>query len=207
MSVPATGLTALYRNPLSEVVRFFESRHRAGGYLVINCCPELPYPTVKFVSGEVLKFDVQDHTPPTMAQFCDFLNKVRDVPDKRLLAVHCRGGKGRTGSICCAWLLYSRTCVDADDALALFALSRTELALGKRKLQGVDTPSQRRYIHQLDALLREQSAYMPDPDEDDANGGGGNGDGGSGNGNGNGNGNGGDGPAPPLASSSSGSGM
>ena len=42
MSVPATGCTALYRNPLTEVVRFLESRHAHEGYLVVNLCPELP---------------------------------------------------------------------------------------------------------------------------------------------------------------------
>ncbi len=26
--------------------------------------------------------------------------------EKNTIVVHCRGGKGRTGSICCAWLLY-----------------------------------------------------------------------------------------------------
>ena len=161
MSLPAMGLSALYRNPLSEVARFLEARHgKPAGYTIINCCPEHPYPVDKFVSGEVVRFDIQDHTPPTMEQFCEFLNLLHDIPEERLVAIHCRGGKGRTGSMCCAWLLYSRMCVDADDALAFFALMRTELSLGKRRLQGVDTPSQRRYIHQLHALLSEQGAYM-----------------------------------------------
>eukprot|EP00966_Prymnesium_polylepis_P070608 1640849-Prymnesium_polylepis.1 len=75
------------------------------------------------------------------------------MPPSRMVAVHCRGGKGRTGSLCCAWLLYTRTCDDADDALNMFALERTELSLGSRKLQGVDTPSQRRYVQYVHALL------------------------------------------------------
>ena len=85
-----------------------------------------------------------------MAQFVEFLNHASASAARgRLLAVHCRGGKGRTGSMCCAWLLYTKTCDDADDALNLFALERTELALGRKKLQGVETPSQRRYVHQV----------------------------------------------------------
>ena len=160
MSVPATGRHALYRNPLREVIRFFEERHGPEGYLIVNCCPELPYDTSGFASGEVIRFDIQDHTPPTMQQFVDFLNSVKDKPLERMLAVHCRGGKGRTGSICCAWLLYSKVCADADDALTLFALERTDLSQGRKKIQGVDTPSQRRYVHQLDALLRAQNAYL-----------------------------------------------
>ena len=168
MSVPATGLHALYRNPLPEVARFLETRHgqgggQGGGYSIINCCPELPYGDERFVSGEVVKYDIQDHTPPTMQQFVDFLNSMHTKPASRTLAIHCRGGKGRTGSMCCAWLLYSRACLDADDALTHFALERTELSLGQKKIQGVDTPSQRRYVHQLDALLRAQAAYLTPP--------------------------------------------
>jgi len=33
--------------------------------------------------------------------------------------------------------------------------------MGAKKIQGVDTPSQRRYVHQLDALLKAQQAYLP----------------------------------------------
>ena len=162
MSVPATGRTALYRNPLGEVVRFFETRHGRSGYRIVNCCPEKDYPAQRFGSGEVVRFDIQDHTPPTMAQFVEFLNTaapyVLQQPG-RVLAVHCRGGKGRSGSMCCAWLLFTRACEDAADVLQMFALERTELRLGWAKLQGVDTPSQRRYVMQLDVLLRAQQTY------------------------------------------------
>jgi len=160
MSVPATGIFALYRNPLTEVARFFETRHHEHGYTIFNCCPELPYPTTRFTSGTVKRFDIQDHTPPTMNQFSEFLNMVRELPENRLVVVHCRGGKGRTGSLCCAWLLYTRTCEDADDALNMFALERTELKLGKKKLQGVDTPSQRRYVQCVHALLSKHNSYL-----------------------------------------------
>jgi hypothetical protein len=161
MSVPATGVAQLYRNPLREVARFFESRHSAEGYLIINLCPELPYAADRFVSGSVHSLDVQDHTPPTMAQFVEFVNASSASWQRgRALAVHCRGGKGRTGSVCCAWLLYTRDAVDADDALAAFALARTELGLNARRLQGVDTPSQKRYVHQMGRLLESQGAYL-----------------------------------------------
>ena len=124
------------------------------------CACLLADPPDGFRSGSVVAYDVQDHTPPTMAQFVEFLNRAAAAATRgRLLAVHCRGGKGRTGSMCCAWLVYVREASDADDALALFALERTELALGRRKLQGVDTPSQRRYVHQVCALLRSQGAF------------------------------------------------
>ena len=164
MSVPATGWRRLFRNPIGEVVRFFETRHADQGYTIINACPELPYPAEKFRSGEVVRFDVQDHTPPTMAQFVAFLDLVLRLPPGRVVAVHCRGGKGRTGSFCCAWLLLQGVAQDAQDALATFALERTELGKGKKKLQGVDTPSQQRYVHQIDALLRARGLLDADAD-------------------------------------------
>ena len=126
-----------------------------------RCTVQLPYPHGAFTSGTVIAFDVQDHTPPTMEQFVAFLNRAAIEPELCTLAIHCRGGKGRTGCMLCGWLLYTRYCDDADDALTLFALERTELGLGRKKLQGVDTPSQRRYVHQVAALLASQAAYHP----------------------------------------------
>ncbi|CAE8708374.1 unnamed protein product, partial [Polarella glacialis] len=102
MSVPAGSfLTAMYRNPLSEVVRFFETKY-SNGYMIINCCPELPYPDARFKTGQVVKFGIQDHTPPFISQVVEFLNLASAwmQDPSHILAVHCRGGKGRTGSIC-----------------------------------------------------------------------------------------------------------
>ena len=57
-----------------------------------------------------------------------------------------------------AWLL-SPECADADDALAIFALERTD-GPQPQKPQGVDTPSQRRYVHQLASMLHAQRAQL-----------------------------------------------
>ena len=58
--------------------------------------------------------------------------------DERL-AAHTPVG---SGSMCCAWLLYSRECMDADDALTLFALERTDLRLGQcRAAVSMPTPT------------------------------------------------------------------
>ena len=81
--------------------------------------------------------------------------------DGKTIAVHCRGGKGRSGSLCCAWLLYSKECDSADKALAKFAVSRTESRMGG-SLQGVETPSQKRYIYQVEQLLQKQNLYWGD---------------------------------------------
>lgn len=167
MSVPASGcLTRFYRNPLPEVVRFFETFH-AGSYFIANMCPELPYPSQYFATGCVKCFDIQDHTPPLFAETVSFLIEAREFlakDEERIIAVHCRGGKGRTGSFCCALLLYKKEAEDAEDALNYFSLMRTDTdQKGKAKTQGVETPSQKRYIDYVDRHLRDRQAYSPSP--------------------------------------------
>jgi hypothetical protein len=78
---------------------------------------------------------------------------------KNAIVAHCRGGKGRTGSLCCAWLLYSRHCEDGLSALSYFAETRSDLRFSS-KLQGVDTPSQKRYVVCLHRLLSTTGAYL-----------------------------------------------
>lgn len=168
MGVPASNcIVSLYRNPLLEVVRFFERFH-PDHYLIVNMCPELPYSSSAFRSGKVECFDVQDHSPPSLADFVKFLGIVErwmSADDENVLAVHCKGGKGRTGSFICAWLLYSKVAVDAEDALHFFALRRTDieksLIKGKVKVQGVETPSQVRYVEYIEKLLENQKAFFP----------------------------------------------
>ena len=65
MSVPTNNpMQAFYRNPISEVRRFFETYH-AGHYRIINLCPEMPY-DIGFFGYNVLEICTEDHEPPDM---------------------------------------------------------------------------------------------------------------------------------------------
>jgi hypothetical protein len=37
MSFPSSGSTSIFRNPIEEVARFFNTKH-ADHYLIFNCC-------------------------------------------------------------------------------------------------------------------------------------------------------------------------
>ena len=172
MSVPAVdNILKLYRNPIEEVERFFRLKHTemrvdgrglAGMYQIHNLCPELPYADSYFhqSGGEIVRFNVQDHTPPSMNQLVDLCRSTHEFfqrksaesqaarkgeRSKAVVAVHCRGGKGRTGTAVVAWLLYSKQQPNSDVAMDFFAKKRTELTK-KGKLQGIETPSQKRYV-------------------------------------------------------------
>eukprot|EP00927_Polykrikos_kofoidii_P072518 TRINITY_DN68622_c0_g1_i1.p1 TRINITY_DN68622_c0_g1~~TRINITY_DN68622_c0_g1_i1.p1 ORF type:complete len:559 (-),score=37.41 TRINITY_DN68622_c0_g1_i1:59-1687(-) len=165
MSIPASSFpTRIYRNPIVEVVRFFQTYH-ADSYMIVNVCPEIPYPSSSFQGGVFQYFDVQDHTPPLISDTVQFLSAAREFmleDDTNVLAIHCRGGKGRTGTFCCAWLLYTREARSVQDALNLFALRRTDLAQ-TGKLQGVETPSQVRYVEYMWKHLQMTQSFFPSP--------------------------------------------
>lgn len=160
MGVPASGFfVSMYRNPVYEVSRFFKEKH-PGCFRIYNVCPELPYPTRLF-ANEVVAYDVQDHTPPSMNDYVKFLNNTRDwqaLNKEHIIAVHCKGGKGRTGSLCSAWLMHTGVCNTPGSALNYFAQRRTDMQIGG-KLCGVETPSQVRYVYQLWAHLERTESW------------------------------------------------
>ncbi|CAK0818849.1 unnamed protein product, partial [Prorocentrum cordatum] len=155
MAVPAGGSPSvgmLVRNSLSEVARFFEANHH-GHFRVYNACPELPYPEapLRRAGGSTLCLQVQDHSPPRMEQLLEFLadaRRFRSESQDNVVVVHCMAGKGRTGTLCCAWLLYLRRQATVEQALEFFARRRTDTRFGGR-LRGVETPSQVRYVTQV----------------------------------------------------------
>ena len=67
-------------------------------------------------------------------------------------AIHCRGGKGRTGTMVCSWLLWTQHCQTAEEALELFQRRRTDERI-KGKWQGVETASQKRYVRYVERYL------------------------------------------------------
>ncbi len=167
MGVPTASFwISFYRNPIAEVARFFATRH-ADRFWIFNCCPELPYPSAAF-GGRVTRFDIKDHTPPRMDEFVAFVAEARRflcASKDRVIAVHCKGGKGRTGSLCCAWLTYARAARSPPEALAQFAHARTDAAHNRAgRLSGVETPSQVRYVYQFHLHLRRSGAWSDSPD-------------------------------------------
>ena len=59
MGLPAEGKEAMYRNPIDQLVRFFETRH-AGHYKIFNLCNERSYDISKF-GDACATFAFEDH--------------------------------------------------------------------------------------------------------------------------------------------------
>ena len=92
-----------------------------------------------------------------MKLFCHSVDKWLKQNPKNVVAVHCKGGKGRTGVMCSAWLLYSgladKTPITTyQDAANYFQQKRT---LDQSKaIQGVTGLSQMEALRLFDNVLK-----------------------------------------------------
>lgn len=120
--------------------------------MVVNLCSERSYDPVIFEreGGVVLHLGFDDHNPPPiemMQPFCETVGSYLQKDPERVAAIHCKAGKGRTGTMIACLLLYLNEFRTAEDALRWFGYCRT--SNGK----GVTIPSQARYVHYFEQLL------------------------------------------------------
>lgn len=149
MGFPSEGAEGIYRNPVEDVQRFFETRHY-GRYRIYNLCSEKAYDKALF-RGRVARYPFDDHNPcplHIMKGFCEDMDRWLGAHPLNVVAVHCKAGKGRTGLMLCAYMVHCGMFRDPEDSLAFFGSRRT--SNGK----GVTIPSQMRYVHYYSYMLR-----------------------------------------------------
>ncbi|KAK2955838.1 putative Phosphatidylinositol 3,4,5-trisphosphate 3-phosphatase [Blattamonas nauphoetae] len=143
MGFPSVGAEAIYRNPKTHLQKFLDGRHK-DHYKVYNLCCESDrqYDAADF-HGRVAIYPFADHNCPPFEMieaFCVDAATYLNQDPKNIVAVHCKAGKGRTGLMICALLLYMKTHPTADECLRYYGFART------KNLKGVTIPSQLRYI-------------------------------------------------------------
>ncbi|CAO3600000.1 unnamed protein product [Absidia cylindrospora] len=148
MGYPSEGLEGLYRNHLADVRRFLE-KHHGKRYKIFNLRAEKSYDKTKF-DGNVSDYPFRDHQVPQLTmiqQLCHDAAGWLDQNSENVVVVHCKAGKGRTGVMIAALLLYTHQAKNAKEAVAIYGKKRTKNGMG------VTIPSQIRYIGYYQSIL------------------------------------------------------
>ncbi|XP_077168431.1 phosphatidylinositol 3,4,5-trisphosphate 3-phosphatase TPTE2-like isoform X2 [Paroedura picta] len=161
MSFPSSGQQSFYRNPIMEVVRFLDTKHE-DHYKVYNLCSEQGYDPLYF-HYRVERLFIDDHNVPTLEEMLNFTASVRNWMNqdpKNIIVIHCKGGKGRTGTMVCTWLIDSNQFESAQESLDYFGERRTDKSTSS-KFQGVETPSQSRYVGYYEIVKNKYNLKLP----------------------------------------------
>ncbi|XP_069859192.1 phosphatidylinositol 3,4,5-trisphosphate 3-phosphatase TPTE2-like [Dipodomys merriami] len=161
MSFPSSGKHSFYRNPMEEVTRFLESRH-AEHYFVYNLCSERSYDP-KYFHHRMHRIMIDDHNVPSLEEMILFSKEViawLSKDPQNIIVIHCKGGKGRTGTMICVCLIATGTFLTAKESLKYFGDRRTDTSFSK-KFQGVETPSQSRYVGYFETIRNVCNWQLP----------------------------------------------
>nr|QWX95812.1 PTEN-like phosphatase [Strongyloides stercoralis] len=156
MGYPAEHSEKFYRNSMEDTKKFLEQYH-SKHYLVFNLRGQFRYDEKNF-DNRVKIFQMTDHHPPKlelMAPFCREVHKYLQEDPRNVVAVHCKAGKGRTGVMICAYLVYINFYESPRKIMEYYSVIRT------MNNKGVTIPSQRRYVYYFHHLRQKNLNYFP----------------------------------------------
>jgi phosphatidylinositol-3,4,5-trisphosphate 3-phosphatase/dual-specificity protein phosphatase PTEN len=153
MAFPGEGIRKLYRNSIHTVKEFLDKKH-PGKSLVINISGE-KY-TYDLFENKVKEYDWIDHQAPKLSvlfEICKEMYSFCLSDPESVVAVNCRAGKGRTGTVICCFMLFSGIFTDPKDALDYYSIKRFQSG------EGVTQPSQKRYVYFFHEILTKKIFY------------------------------------------------
>ena len=153
-----------YRNPLKDLVKFLDSKHGKEWAIWEFRAEGTGYPDSE-VYNRVHHYPWPDHHPPPFALvpliMASMRNWLKEKDAKgRVVVVHCKAGKGRSGTMASSYLI-SEEGWTPEDAMQRFTERRMRPGFGV----GISIPSQRRWITYVDRWTKHGKHYIERPVE------------------------------------------
>ncbi|PLN84842.1 phosphatases II [Aspergillus taichungensis] len=162
-----------YRTPLDDLVSFLDAKHGKDWAIWEFRAEGTGYPDEE-VYGRIHHYPWPDHHPPPFALIPPMMGSMRNwlqgierhddsqsAEGKRVVVVHCKAGKGRSGTAVCSYLI-SQEGWKMEDALQRFTERRMRARFGA----GVSIPSQLRWVRYVDRWTNQMAKkYVERPVE------------------------------------------
>ncbi|GAB7359139.1 hypothetical protein MBLNU230_g5206t1 [Neophaeotheca triangularis] len=166
-----------YRNPLKDLVKWLDDQHGAEWCIWEFRAEGTGYPDAE-VYGRVRHYPWPDHHPPPFALVPLIVGSMRnwlrgedgessagsgEVEGKgkgRTVVVHCKAGKGRSGTMACSYLI-SQEGWTPEQAMQRFTERRMRPGFGA----GISIPSHLRWITYVDRWTKGGKVYLERPVE------------------------------------------
>ena len=148
-----------YRNPTDALVQFLDKKHQSNWAIWEFRAEGTGYPDSE-VYGRINHYPWPDHHPPPFALIPNMMASMRNwlkdsrFPD-RVVVVHCKAGKGRSGTVACSYLI-SEEGWAVEDALKRFTERRMRQGFGA----GVSIPSQLRWVGYVHRWAKHKKLYV-----------------------------------------------
>ncbi|KAK8899344.1 hypothetical protein M9Y10_001658 [Tritrichomonas musculus] len=140
------------RNDIRIVQDFIHERHGSHFYLFNVHIQD--YDT-KVFDDKVIFMPFPDHCSPRISYFekaSEAISKVFDDDPQCTIFVHCKAGRGRSGTVVCAYQIYSKNVLHVDEAISKVNEKRSPQNMS------ITIPSQIRFLHYF-----EQKCLKGDP--------------------------------------------
>lgn len=145
-------LANIYRSPVEKVIHHLNLSYKSGEefhWHVWNLRGEGPGYNPDKLENNWTYHPFPDHLPPSIEltlTIVDEIDKFLEQSPKNVALIHCKEGKGRSGTICCAYLMYEAKkkgiFVSVEETIAIFTRRRMRKIFGP----GVSIKSQIRYL-------------------------------------------------------------